>query len=462
MFEASVYAARRAALRAATGKGLILIPGNVDVPFNYTANPYHFRQDSDFLYFFGHDVPDLAAVIDAEDGTEILFGDDADIDSIIWMGPQEKIAQKAERVGMKKSMPFGRLAEVLEEAKQKGRSIHFLPPYRAESKLLLYKLLGIHPDDQKAAASVALIKAVVNLRAVKTEVEIVELEKAAAIGYEMHTTVMRMAKPGVSEMELAGVMEGIALQHGGAVSFPVILSQNGETLHNHDHSQILEEGRLLLVDAGAETPSHYCSDNTRTIPVGGRFTTRQKEIYDIVLHANNSAFKRIQPGVTYQQIHLHACSRIAKGLTELGLMKGNFEEAVAAGAHALFFPHGLGHMLGLDVHDMEGLGENHVGYDDKVQRINQFGTAYLRMGRELKSGYVITNEPGIYFIPALIDLWRKEKKLEQFINYDLVETYKGFGGIRLEDTILVTPDGCTFIGKRIPITPEQIEEIVGK
>jgi Xaa-Pro aminopeptidase len=462
MFEASIYAARRARLRNSVGKGLIFIPGNVDVPFNYPANIYHFRQDSDFLYFFGHDVPELAGVIDVEDGREILFGDDVDINSIIWMGPQESIDSKAERVGIKTTMPMASLAGVLHEAQSKGRTIHFLPQYRAENKLMLFSLLKIHPDQLQAAASDELIRAVVELRSIKSELEINELEKAAAIGYEMHTTAMRMAVPGAREMEIAGVMEGIALKHGGAVSFPIILSQNGETLHNHDHSQILQEGRLLLVDAGAEAPSHYCSDYTRTIPVGGKFTTRQREIYDLVLHANNSAFKRIKPGITYQEIHLHACSRIAKGLIEIGLMKGDCEEAVALGAHALFFPHGLGHMMGLDVHDMEGLGENYVGYDANVIRSTLFGTRSLRMGRELQPGFVITNEPGIYFIPALIDLWRKEKKFEEFINYDLLETYKGFGGIRLEDDILVTPDGCTFIGKRVPITPEQIEEMVGR
>lgn len=460
MFEANVYSERRAALKSKLGKGLVFIPGNVDVPFNYPANIYHFRQDSDFLYFFGHNMPGLAGVIDIDQNEEIFFGNDVDIDSIIWMGPQEKMADKAAQVGIKKVMAYAKLSDVLSEAKQKGREIHFLPPYRAETKLLIYKLLGIHPDEQKAAASVPLIKAIVDLRSVKSELEITELEKAAAIGYEMHTTAMKMAVPGTPEMEIAGIMEGIALKHGGAVSFPIILSQNGETLHNHDHSQILQEGRLLLVDAGAETSSGYCCDYTRTLPVGGKFTARQREIYEIVLHANNSAFKRIKPGVTYQEIHLHASSRIAKGLTEIGLMKGDYKEAVAAGAHALFFPHGLGHMLGMDVHDMEGLGENYVGYDDKVQRIDQFGTAYLRMGRELEPGFVITNEPGIYFIPALIDLWKKEKKFEQFINYDLVETYKGFGGIRLEDVILVTPVGCTFIGKRVPITPEQVAEII--
>jgi len=462
MFDATVYSERRAALKKAIGKGLILFSGNVDVPFNYPANIYHFRQDSDFLYFFGHNVPGLSGVIDTEEDREILFGDDVTIESIIWMGEQERVAEKAAKVGVKETMPTAKLAEILNEAKQKGRVIHFLPPYRAETKLSLFKLLGIHPDEQKGAASVALIKAIVDQRSIKSEMEIVELEKAAAVGYEMHTTAMRMAVPGASEQEIAGVMEGIALKYGGAVSFPIILSQNGEILHNHDHSQILQEGRMLLVDGGAEVPSGYCCDYTRTIPVGGKFTKRQREIYDIVLHANNSAFKRIKPGITYQEIHLHACSRIAQGLTDLGLMKGDPAEAVAAGAHALFFPHGLGHMMGLDVHDMEGLGENYVGYDDKIGRIDQFGTAYLRLGRELQPGFVLTNEPGIYFIPALIDLWKKEKKFEQFINYDLVETYKGFGGIRLEDDIQVTPDGCRFIGKRVPITPEQIEEVVGR
>lgn len=462
MFEANVYAKRRSALKAKLGSGIIFLPGNTDVPFNYPANPYRFRQDSDFLYFFGLNQQGLAGVIDIDNDKEILFGNDVDISGIIWMGPQEKMVEKAAKIGVKETMPYSKLNDVLTEAKQRGRRIHFLPPYRAEIKLLIFNILEIHPNKIKEAASVDLIKAVVSLRSKKSEIEILELEKAAAVGYEMHTTAMKMAVEGTPEMQIAGIMEGIALKHGGTVSFPIILSQNGETLHNHDHSQILTKGRMLLIDAGAEVSSGYCCDYTRTLPVNGKFTSRQEDIYQIVLHANNSAFKRIKPGVTYKEIHLHACNRIANGLVELGIMKGNFEEAVAAGAHTLFFPHGLGHMMGLDVHDMEGLGEDYVGYDEKVKRADQFGTAYLRMGRELEPGFVLTNEPGIYFIPALIDIWRKENKFPEFIDYDKVETYKDFGGIRLEDDILVTPDGCTFIGKRVPITLEQLEATIGK
>jgi Xaa-Pro aminopeptidase len=317
---------------------------------------------------------------------------------------------------------------------------------------------GIRIADQPDKISVELIKAVVSLRNIKDKFEIEEIEKAAAIGHLMHVTSMKMAKPGVLEREIAGAIEGIALAHGAMTSFPVILSQNGETLHNHDHSQYLQKGRLMVTDAGAETMMHYASDFTRTIPVGGKFSQKQKEIYQIVLNANNEATKAIAPGVTYQSVHLLAAKVIATGLKEIGLMQGDVDEAVKAGAHAMFFPHGLGHMLGLDVHDMENLGENYVGYDEEVSRIQQFGTAYLRLGRRLQPGFVLTNEPGIYFIPALIDLWKKENKFNEFINYNKVEEYIGFGGIRLEDNILVTETGCRMIGQRIPVTVEEVEK----
>ncbi|MDT8307985.1 MAG: aminopeptidase P family protein [Bacteroidales bacterium] len=458
MFEPVVYQRRREKLKQPINGGLIFLPGNIDVSMNYPANTYHWRQDSDFLYFFGLDFQSLAGIIDIDEGKEYLFGDDLTIDDIIWMGPQESMKERGKKAGVDHVEPYRHLRTHLEKAKNAGRTIHYLPQYRAENKLLFQDILGIGLEETRSQASVELIKSVVALRSVKEEFEIEQLEMAAAIGYEMHITAMKMAFPGQHEQVIAGTIEGIAIKHGGMASFPVILSQHGETLHNHDHSLELKKGNMLLVDAGAESLLHYASDFTRTIPVGGKFTTRQLEIYNIVMHANNSAFKRIKPGVTYQDIHLHASKEIAEGLTALGLMKGDPEEAVKAGAHALFFPHGLGHMMGLDVHDMENLGEDFVGYDEQTSRIKQFGTAYLRMGRALKPGFVITNEPGIYFIPALIDIWKKEQKFPQFLNYDKIESYKDFGGIRLEDDILVTQDGCKFIGKRLPITPEQIWE----
>ena len=383
------------------------------------------------------------------------------MDDIIWMGPQPSVKDMAARVGVSKTAPFARLADCMKTAISQGRRIHFLPPYRFRNMLLLEELLGIRPALVKNYASLELIKAVVDLRSVKEPCEIEEITKACNIGYEMHTAAMRNCKPGVKEQYIAGLIEGIAASYGSMVSFPVILSQNGETLHNHDHSQILQEGRMMLTDAGAEEVSHYCSDFTRTVPVGGKFLTRQKEVYNIVLAANNKAIEIAKPGVTYQYVHLEVCKVLAQGLKDLGLMKGDVNEAVAAGAHALFMPHGLGHMMGLDVHDMEDLGQIYVGYDDETRPIDQFGTSSLRMGRRLQEGFVITDEPGCYFIPALIDQWRAQGMHKEFLNYDKIETFKDFGGIRLEDDILIIPGGSRFLGdKRPPITVEEVEEIM--
>lgn len=463
MFETSVYKNRRIRLKEKMGHGLALILGNGEASANYKDNTYKFRQDSSFLYFFGLKLPDFAGVIDIDSGEEYLFGNDVDIDDIIWMGPQPSVKDLAAKVGVAKTLAFAKLGGFLKDAIAQGRRIHFLPPYRFRNVILLEDLLGIHHSLIKEYASLELIKAVVDLRSVKEACEIEEITKACNIGYEMHTAAMLNCKPGVKEQFIAGILEGIAASYGSMVSFPVILSQNGETLHNHDHSQILQEGRLMLTDAGAEEVSHYCSDFTRTVPVGGKFTARQKEIYNIVLAANNKAIEIAKPGVTYQYVHLEVCKVLAQGLKELGLMKGNVDEAVATGAHALFMPHGLGHMMGLDVHDMEDLGQIYVGYDDETRPINQFGTSSLRMGRRLQEGFVITDEPGCYFIPALIDQWRAQGLHKDFLNYDKIESYKDFGGIRLEDDILIIPGGSRFLGdKRTPITVEEVEEIMGK
>ena len=461
MFETSVYKNRRARLKEKVNSGLVFILGNGEAPANYTDNTYKFRQDSSFLYFFGLNQPGFAGVIDIDSGDEYLFGNDVDMDDIIWMGPQPSVKDMAARAGVSKTAPFARLADCMKTAISQGRRIHFLPPYRFRNMLLLEELLGIRPALVKNYASLELIKAVVDLRSVKEPCEIEEITKACNIGYEMHTAAMRNCKPGVKEQYIAGLIEGIAASYGSMVSFPVILSQNGETLHNHDHSQILQEGRMMLTDAGAEEVSHYCSDFTRTVPVGGKFLTRQKEVYNIVLAANNKAIEIAKPGVTYQYVHLEVCKVLAQGLKDLGLMKGDVNEAVAAGAHALFMPHGLGHMMGLDVHDMEDLGQIYVGYDDETRPIDQFGTSSLRMGRRLQEGFVITDEPGCYFIPALIDQWRAQGMHKEFLNYDKIETFKDFGGIRLEDDILIIPGGSRFLGdKRTPITVEEVEEIM--
>ena len=458
MFKAEVYKNRREALQTKVGSGIGLFLGNIDSPMNYPANTFHFRQDSNFLYFFGIDLQGVAGVFDFDEGKDIIFGDDVELDDIIWMGIQPSMKDNAAKAGVDDVRPMKELAGYLKKALSSGRELHFLPLYRGETKIQFENLTGISIAEQKDKASLELIKAVISLRNIKDEHEITELEKAAAIGYKMHVASMKMAHPGEHERNIAGIIEGIALSHGTMVSFPVILSQNGETLHNHDHSQVLQKGRMLLTDAGAETVTHYASDFTRTVPVGGKFSPRQKDIYQIVLDANNKAIEALKPGVTNRSVHLLAAKVIASGLKDMNIMKGDVDEAVHQGAHAMFFPHGLGHMMGMDVHDMEGLGEDHVGYDEETKRSKQFGTAYLRLGRKLEPGFVLTIEPGIYFIPALVNLWKKEGKFTDFINYSEVEKYLGFGGVRLEDDILITETGSRFIGERIPIAIEEIEE----
>ncbi len=458
MFTKDIYVGRRARLMEKVGSGLILLLGNSEASCNYPSNTYKFRQDSSFLYFFGLNEPDMAAVLDAESGEQVLFGNDVDIDDIIWMGPQESVKEKAASIGIEKSAPMAQLQGYIDNARKQGRKVHFLPPYRNYNKILLNSLLEIPIANLKAEASVELIKAVVDLRIIKDEHELAEIEKACNIGYAMHLTAMKMAKLGMVEQQLYGIMEGIAYSEGAMTSFPTILSQNGETLHNHKHHQILTDGRMVVIDSGAETNMNYCSDFTRTFPSSGKFTQQQKDIYRIVSAANNLAVDMARPGITYKEVHLAACRLIAQGLNNLGILKGDVDEAVAAGAHALFMPHGLGHNMGLDVHDMEDLGENYVGYDDTIQRSTQFGLASLRMGRMLKPGHVITVEPGIYFIPALIDKWQAEGINKEFVNFDALKDYRTFGGIRLEDDIVVTENGCRLLGaKRLPITVEDVE-----
>ncbi len=462
MFNAD-YKKRREDLRKKVGNGLIILPGNNEAPCNYPDNTYKFRQDSTFLYFFGIDQPGITGVIDAESGEEYLFGDDVTMDDIIWMGPQPGIKELAAKVGVANSAPYKAIKEVVQTARKQNRVIHFLPPYRHDIMLYLEDLLDIRVAQLKAHSSLPLIKAVVDLRSVKETCEIEEIERACDIGYEMHTTAMRLCKPGVKEQYISGVLDGIASSYGCMTSFATILSQNGETLHNHYHGNFLETGRMMLTDAGAETNYHYSSDFTRTVPVGGKFDNRQKDVYNIVVACHDHAIDFAYPGTTWKEVHLNVCKVLTQGLKDLGLMKGNVDDAVAAGAHALFMPHGLGHMMGLDVHDMENLGQIYVGYDDETRPSEQFGLASLRMGRRLQEGFVITDEPGCYFIPALIDKWRAEKMHTDFLNYDVIDTYKDFGGIRLEDDILITKEGSRFLGqKRIPLTVEEVESIMNE
>lgn len=458
MFQREIYSERRRKLAERIHGGIILLLGNTDSPMNYSDNTFRFRQDSSFLYFFGLDFTGLAGVIDTDTAEEMVFGNDVEVDDIIWMGPQISMSEKASQVGVKKSFPFSQLGDIMTTAIKQGRKIHFLPPYRAENKLLLHELLGIVPDRLVHNASTELIKAVISLRSIKEPCEITEMKKAWDIGCQMHLTAMKMARPGIWEQTIAGTIDSIPLTRGGMPAYPTILSQNGEILHNHSHLNHLKAGKLLLVDAGAENSMHYASDFTRTSPVGGKFTTRQREIYEIVLAANDKARELTKAGVTYLSVHMAIAELIASKLKMLGLMKGDAAEAAQNGAHALFMPHGLGHMIGLDVHDMEDLGQIFVGFDEEVRPVSQFGTAALRLGRKLQPGFTLTNEPGIYFIPALIDKWKREKINTAFINFEKLENYLDFGGIRLEDDLLVTINGCELLGDRLPVTPGEVEE----
>lgn len=460
MFSKETYITRRAELKKLVRSGVVLLFGNNDSPANYPANCYYpFRQDSTFLYYFGLNRDGLVGVIDIDEGTETLVGNDIDIEDIVWFGSVDSVSDMAAKTGVAATAPMKQLQAICNEALRRNRQVHFLPPYRHDTMIQIFDLLGIHPSQQKEAASMELIKAVVNMRSKKEPQEIEEIEKACAIGYKMHTTAMRLTKPGLTEKFIGGQVDGVAASYGSKVSFATIFTQHGEIMHGIPRWDELESGRLVLCDAGAENRNNYCSDNTRTYPVNGKFTQRQLEIYSIVEACHDYVLEVAKPGVKYKDVHLAVCRLMTDRLKELGLMKGDTDEAVTAGAHAMFLPHGLGHMMGMDVHDMEGLGQVYVGFDDETRPSEQFGTNALRMGRKLEEGFVVTDEPGIYFIPDLIDDWKVKGLHKDFINYDLLETYKDFGGIRIEDDLLVTADGCRFLGEeRIPYHPKDVED----
>ena len=463
MFSKQTYINRRNELKKLVGSGVIVLFGNNDSPANFPNNGYYpFRQDSSFLYYFGLKRDGLVGVIDVDNDEEWLIGNDIDIDDIVWYGSVDSVADMAAECGVAHTAPMKQLQVICDNARKVNRTIHFLPPYRYDIKLQVYDLLGIHPNEQKAKASMPLIKAVVKMRSRKEPQEIEELERAAVIGYKMHTTAMRLCKPGVPEKQIAGVLDGIANGYGLMVSFPTILTQHGEIMHGTPSEAPLEEGKLMLCDAGAETVSGYCSDNTRTTPISGKFTQKQLEIYSIVEECHDYALKVAKPGVRYWDVHFGVARLMTDRLKELGLMKGDTEEAVKAGAHAMFLCHGLGHMMGMDVHDMENLDQINVGFDEETRpNLEQFGTNCLRMGRRLEEGFVVTDEPGIYFIPALIDDWKASGHCKEFLNFDKLEEYKDFGGIRIEDDLLITADGCRFLGKdRIPYHPKDVEAFI--
>ena len=460
MFDTATYIRRRNELKKLVKEGIIILFGNNESPANFPNNGYYpFRQDSSFLYYFGLQRDGLVGIIDIDNDKDILVGNDIDIEDIVWYGSVESMTEMMQRCGAQETLPMKALKTICNEALSKHRKIHFLPPYRHDIKIQVFDLLGVHPIQQKEAASMELIKAVVKMRSVKEQQEIEELERAAVIGYKMHTTAMRLTKSGVTEKFVSGQVDGIAHSYGAMVSFPTIYTQHGEILHGAPSMNKLEDGRLVLCDAGGETLNNYCSDNTRTMPVNGKFTQRQLEIYSIVEACHDYTLELAKPGVKYADVHFAVCRLMFDRLKELGLAKGNTEEAVRAGAHAMFLPHGLGHMMGMDVHDMENLDQINVGFDEETRpNLEQFGTNCLRMGRRLEEGFVVTDEPGIYFIPALIDEWKAKKHCAEYLNFDKLETYKDFGGIRIEDDVLITKDGCRFIGKdRIPYHPKDVE-----
>lgn len=478
MFSKEVYIRRRAELagrlsaQLPSGKaGVVIFIGNAEAPQNYRGNDYKFRQESSFLYYWGIDEPGFAALMDLDSGDEVIYGDDVEIGDIIWMGPQPSVESRAAAVGAGKSAGSAEFDKAVATARSQGRTVHFLPASRYYNVLRTASLTGCSPDSVRKTASVSdgqvhasleLVKAVISMRLIKEECEIEEIDKACGIGYMMHTEARRSCKPGVCEQEIVGRMEGVTISKGWGVSFTTILSQHGETLHNHKHDGIIAPGRLLLVDAGAESNSHYASDFTRTIPCGGKFSPKQRDVYDIVVACNDLAYDLARPDVTYRDVHLAVAARMLDGLRSLDIVRGDVQDMVSEGIAGMFMPHGLGHNMGIDVHDMEDLGEDFVGYDPDQTRSSQLGLGSLRMARRLMPGHVITDEPGIYFVPALIAKWKREGTGKGFINYGkLEEEYLDFGGIRLEDDLLITADGCRRLGaQRLPIYADEVEDVM--
>jgi Xaa-Pro aminopeptidase len=439
--------------------GIILFMGNEESPINYPDNSYHFRQHSSFLYYFGLERPSIAAVIDLDNNQEIIFGDDLTMDEVVWMGNKPTLGDEADMVGITEVLPMVKLYTVLREANAAGRNIHFLPPYRAENKIKLFRLLNIRPDQITSRSSDELVKVVVAQREIKSNEEISEIDKAVNWSVDMHEAAMLCARPGMKEAEVAARVTQVVLERQGNLSFPVIATVNGEVLHNHYHGNVLKRGQLFLLDAGAESTMRYAGDLTSTFPVSPQFSKKQREIYQLVLDAHYAAVNLLKPGIEFREVHFEACRVIFDGLKALGLTQGNTEEAVAQGAHALFFPTGLGHMMGIDVHDMEDLGELNVGYSNGESKSTQFGLKSLRMAKPLKTGHVLTVEPGIYFIPELFKQWKAEKRFEEFINYKNVKSYMGFGGVRIEQDYLITKKNSRLLGRKKPMEINEIEAL---
>jgi Xaa-Pro aminopeptidase/Xaa-Pro dipeptidase len=457
MFEREVYVLRRERLASKLESGLALFLGNEEAPLNYRDNHYPFWQDASFRYFWGLDEAGLAATLDFDGGGETLYGHEPTLDDIVWTGPLPSLARRGERIGVADCRDRSRLAADLRAALDAGRTVHVLPPYRGDGRLELASLLDCSPSAVDARVSEALVRAVISIRSPKEPREVEEIERAIAVSYETHTTAMRATRPGRHEWEVVREVEACHARHGSPLSFPIILSVRGEVLHNHGHANRMESGQLVVHDSGAISPEGYASDITRTFPVSGTFDSRQREIYEIVLKALADATAAVAPGTPFIDVYKTAARSQMEGLKELGLARGDVHEAVELGAHAAFLQCGTGHMLGLDVHDMEALGEDLVGYDESVRRSELFGVAYVRLGRALEPDWVVAVEPGIYFIPELIDRWAAEGKFPDFVNWEAVRAYRDFGGIRIEDDVLVTSGGRRVLGRPIPKTVAEIE-----
>lgn len=456
MFAKETYIQRRALLKKNIGSGVLLFLGNDEQGLHYEDNTFRYRQDSTFLYYFGLSFAGLSAIIDIDEDKEIIFGDELTIDHIVWMGTQPTLKEKSGRVGITEVMPSAEIMNYLHKAVRKGQTVHYLPPYRAEHKLKLMEWLGIPPARQEG--SVPFIRAIVAQRSYKSAEEVEEIEKACNVTADMHITAMKVLRPGMYEYEVVAEMNRVAESNNCELSFATIATVNGQTLHNHYHGNKVKPGDLFLIDAGAEVKSGYAGDMSSTVPADKTFTPRQRAVYEIQNAMHLEAVKALCPGIPYMDVYDLSARVMVEGMKELGLMKGNAEDAVREGAHALFYPHGLGHMMGLDVHDMENLGELWVGYNGQPKS-TQFGRKSQRLAIPLEPGFVHTVEPGIYFIPELIDLWKGEKKFKDFINYDKVEEYRNFGGIRNEEDYLITETGARRLGKKIPLTPEEVEAL---
>lgn len=460
MFNQEVYLNRRNQLNTKLSGGVLLFLGNEESPINFKDNTYHFRQDSTFLYYFGINEPNLTAIVDLDEERTIIFGDEMSLDAIVWMGRQQTLKSKCEASGISDLLATSELEKYVLKAKQQGRPIHFLPPYRSANSIKLAHLLNLSIQQVTQQTSLAFIKAVIAQRAIKSPEEIAELDQAAMFSAEIHELIIKTAKPGMYERELAAMIHHEALAKGNQLAYPAILTVQGEILHNHFHGNVLKEGQLLLNDSGVETAMGYAGDLTRTFPVSKKFSIHQRRVYDIVLQAYHSAVAMLAPGTSYLAVHTQSCKTLAEGLKELGLMKGNIDDAVAAGAHAMFFQCGTGHMMGLDVHDMEDLGEQYVGYDDQiVKNTTQFGLKSLRLGKTLETGFVLTVEPGLYFIPELMDQWQASNKFAEYINYEMLQEYRNFGGIRIEDDFLITENGSRMLGRHLALSAAEIEEL---